>query len=172
MNTKEVINDCLKNIKPKTVLDLGIGKGRCSKRFFKKDARVIGIDIIKKDLPKKIEFIKSSIKDFDFKENYDLIIASLVLHFLKKEDSFEIIKKMKNSTNKEGHIFIIAMTPKDNLFKDNQSKFYILEDELKELFFDWKTIQIGTYETGLESHGNSPHHNHNLCFILAKNHKT
>ena len=54
MNTKEVINDCLKNIKPKTVLDLGIGKGRCSKRFFKKDEIVIGIYIIKKDLPKKI----------------------------------------------------------------------------------------------------------------------
>ncbi len=168
MNTKEVINTCLRNLSPKTVLDLGIGKGRCSKRFLKKGASVRGIDLFKKDLPKKIEFIKSNIKDFNFKENYDLIIASLVLHFLKEKKSFNVIKKMKSSTNKGGHIFIIAMTPEDSLFKSNQDKFYIFEHGLKELFSDWKIIQIGTYKTPLEKHGNFPVHYHNLCFILAK----
>ena len=58
---------------PKRVLDIGIGKGRCSKRFLKRGSEVFGIDIKKKSNLEGIHFIKSNIKHFKFEEEYDLI---------------------------------------------------------------------------------------------------
>ena len=61
MKTNEIINDCLGNLNPSVVLDLGIGKGRCSKRFLKEKIKIIGADKINRGLPKGINFIKSNI---------------------------------------------------------------------------------------------------------------
>lgn len=168
MNTKEIINECLGDLIPKKVLDIGIGKGRCSKRFLKKGSQVFGIDIKKKDNFEGINFIESNIKDFEFKEEYDLIIASLVLHFLKKDVSEKIIKDMKNSTNVGGHNFILTMNTKDNCSKGNESNFYVSKEKLKNLYYDWKIIKSGDFETPFEEHDNLKSHKHQLSFILAK----
>ncbi|NMB66507.1 methyltransferase domain-containing protein [Candidatus Woesearchaeota archaeon] len=167
MNTNEIIKTCLKDLEPKNVLDLGIGKGRCSKIFLKKGVEIIGVDLKDYKIP-GIKFVKSNIKNFDFKENFDLIIASLVLHFLNKDLSLEIIKKIKTFTNKNGHNFILTMNKRDNLFKKNKNNFYFDEEELKELYKDWEIIKSGNFETDLEEHDNLKPHKHNLSFILTK----
>lgn len=169
MNTKEMINSCLNNLFPKKVLDLGIGKGRCSKRFIEKGSKIIGVDLENKYLPKEIKFIQSNINDFNFKENYDLILASLILHFFKKKVSQEIIEKMKNSTTTQGYNFILTMNQKDDCFKSKENNFYVDKEELKKLYSDWEIIECEDFETDLEEHDGLNPHKHHLSFILAKN---
>lgn len=168
MKTNDVIKDCLNKLTPKKVLDLGIGKGRCSKRFIEKGSEILGVDLENKGLRKEIKFIKSNIKNFCFKGQYDLIIASLVLHFFRVETSKEIIEKMKNSTESNGYNFILTMNSKDNCFIGKENNFYLDKEELKKLYCGWEIIQFGDFETDLEEHGNLKPHNHNLSFILAK----
>ena len=167
MNMNEVIKKCLDNLQPKEVLDLGIGKGRCSKRFLRKGSKITGVDLINNNLT-WAKFIQSNINDFSFDENYDLIIASLVLHFLNLNDSKAIVEKMKKSTKQGGHNFILTMNKEDNFFKSKESNFYIDANNLKNLYSDWKIIQSGDFETDLEEHDNLKPHKHNLSFILAK----
>lgn len=168
--TPEVLRECLSPLKPKKVLDLGIGNARCSKRFLEKNVRVIGVDIKKADLPEEIDFILQDLRNFDFPERYNLIIASLGLHFLKKQISQEIIQRMQAATLKNGYNFILFMNPKEEnaQLKIKQGWFYISLEEIKKIYSGWEIIKSGSYETPLEKHDNLPEHKHNLSFILAR----
>jgi len=168
--TEEVLKECLDSLNPKTVLDLGIGKARCSERFLKKEARITGVDIKKQILPEKIRFILQDIRKFDFPKIYDLIIASLVLHFFKKQISEKIIQRMKESTSKNGYNFILFMNLKEENagLKSQQGWFYVSLSEIKKIYSDWEIVKSGEYETPLEKHDNLPEHKHNLSFILAR----
>jgi len=167
MNTNEVINNCLNKLSPKKVLDLGIGKGRCSKRFLQKGSIITGVDLVNTTIP-GINFFQCNIKDFKFNQDYDLIIASLVLHFLKLDVSKDIIEKMKESTVSGGYNFILTMNKEDNFFRSKKENFYLNKNDLEKLYPDWEIIQSGDFETDLEKHDDLKPHKHNLSFILAK----
>lgn len=167
MKTSDLIKSCLDSLSPKMVLDLGVGKGRCSKRFLQKAYSITGVDLIKQEIP-GINFIQSNIKDFKFNQKYDLIIASLVLHFLKFKTSKEIIKKMKTSTEIKGHNFILTIDEEDGFFKKRPENFYPNEKILKEIYSDWEIIKSGNYETDMEEHDGSEPHKHHISFILAR----
>ena len=56
MNTNEVIKNCLNNLQPKEILDLGIGNGRGSKRFLEKGSNIFGVDLINKGITRARSF--------------------------------------------------------------------------------------------------------------------
>jgi len=163
----EVTDDCLNDLSPKKVLDLGIGNGRCSKRFLQKGSVITGIDLENPNIL-GINFIEKDITNFDIKENYDLIIASFVLHFLNLDISKKIVEKMKESTEFKGYNFILTMNKKDDSFKAKKDNFFLNGEDLKELYFDWDIIKIGDFETDFEEHGGLKPHKHNVSFILAR----
>jgi len=167
-STKEILNECLNQLNPKNVLDLGIGSGRCSIRFLKKGASITGVDRIKKELPSEINFIKKDIRDFIFSKKYELIIANLILHFLKRQEALNIIKKIKENTLTGGYNFILCMASKNNSTQKNKEKFYPSLDELKSLFIKWDIVKSGEYETPMEEHDNLAPHKHKIVYILAK----
>lgn len=167
METNKIINECLNNLSPKKVLDLGIGKGRCSKRFLQKGSAVTGVDLVNPNIS-GIDFFQSDIRDFDFNQKYDLIIASFVLHFLKLDVSKNIIKKMKEATGSEGYNFILTMNKKDELFKTRKEDFYLDKEELEKLYSGWEIVRSGDFETDVEEHDGLKPHKHNISFILAK----
>ena len=89
---KPIILSFLGNIKNKKILDAGCGSGIRSKILARKGAKVIGVDISKNmlDIAReyckglKIRFDKASIDKLPYKNNsFDIIIASLVIHYLK-----------------------------------------------------------------------------------------
>lgn len=162
------LDNCLDKLNPKKVLDLGVGKGLRLKRFIKKGSKIIGVDKIKQNLPKEIQFVLSDIKNFEFEENYDLIIASLILHFFKKSEAIKIIKNMKKTTEKGGYNFILNMTPKDSFANKKPENFYIKEEELKKIYSDWEIVYSNSFKTPPEKHDNIPLHKHFLTVILAK----
>ena len=166
--TKQIMLKCFKDLNPKKVLDIGICKCRCSRGFVEKGAKVTGIDIKEMELPKEIKFILSDIRKYEFKEKYDLIIASLVLYFFKKPEAFEVILKIKENTLVNGFNFILNMNPDDANFKKRSDNFYVTEEKLKELYSDWEIMKSGFFETPLEEHSDIPYHKHNISYVLAK----
>jgi len=118
INVKDLTGKYLDNLRVDSVLDLGCGKGKKSLRFSLRGVPVVGID--KKPFltkQKNFNFVQADIKDFEFKEKYDLIIASLILNFFKKEKAVEIIKRMKEHTNKNGYNFLICLSREDGFSK-------------------------------------------------------
>jgi len=165
----EIIDKCLKDLEPKSVLDLGCGLGRASLRFANKSIKVKGIDFKDKEISNKnFEFIKSNVKKFVFKEKYDLIIASLVLHFLKKDDAIQMIEKMKKNTQEGGFNFLVCMSNEDDCSKQKPENFYPNLTLLKKIYNNWEIVKQVQDFTELEGHGNLKPHKHNLIFMLFK----
>ena len=165
---KELVHNYLKDLNPKSVLDLGCGEGKKSIRFLKKGAKVTGVD--KKEIKINninFNFIKEDIKNFKIEEDYDLIIASLILHLFRKEKAIEIIIKIKEKTYKNGFNFLICMSNKDDYSKSNMDNFYPNLEELERLYSDWDIIKRDQINTDLKNHGDLEH-SHNLLFLLAK----
>lgn len=159
----------LKLVPGKEVLDLGIGQGMNSIPLSKLGFNVTGIDysikcleICKQNCP-EINLVQSDIRNFDIENNkYDLILSRCVLHFLHKNDSYNIVEMIKNKIKQNGLIYIQVFSLEDPRFKEHSksSNFEILEnnilhninndtyvsfftkDEILDLFKDFKTILI------------------------------
>jgi len=168
VETKELVHEYLKDLNPQSVLDLGCGEGKKSLRFLKKGAKVTGID--KKEMTfneENFNFIREDIQNFKITDKYDLIISSLVLHFIKKERAISIISNIKEKTNKGGYNFLICMSDKDDCAKLKKENFYPNMENLEKLYLDWEIVKKDNLTTNLENHGEGEHF-HNLLFLLAR----
>jgi len=156
-----------KNIKK--VLDLGCGKAIMSRFFVKQGAKAIGIDIKKRceDFD-NFKFIEGNIINTDFGEDNNLIIASLVLHFYKKEITQRVIEKMKKATSLGGYNLLICMSNEDEAAKRKLENFYPTLQELENFYSDWKIIKKLNDITEIEEHGEQGPHQHNLIFLLVQ----
>ena len=166
--TTEYLED-LDNVN--SVLDLGCGEGRKSLRFARKGIKVIGVD----KRPLQIEqenfnFIQENIRDFEFKEKYDLIITSMVLHFFDKETAKGIINKIQENISDKGYHFIMGMSNEDNFAKEKPDNFYPTLNELKELYpsEEWEIVKSVQDFTDWEEHGDTERHRHNLILMLVR----
>ncbi|MFZ3077485.1 MAG: methyltransferase domain-containing protein [Candidatus Aenigmatarchaeota archaeon] len=137
IRTKEMISQYVKLLKPKEVLDLGCGNGKISLRFAEMGANITGVDKREEKYAyEKFNFVHQDIRDFKFNKEYDLIIASFVLHFLNNFEATEIIKKIKVNTEIGGYNFLICLSKKDDFYK--KENFYPNPSELKGLYSDWE----------------------------------
>jgi SAM-dependent methyltransferase len=170
INTKETKKEFLmelldKNLKK--VLDLGCGKGLMLKFFSGKEAKITGIDLKRtsEDL-ENFNFIEGDVRKEDFGETNDLIIASLILHFLKEEEAKQVIERMKTATSHAGYNLLICMSDKDELSKKKTEKFYPDIKKLEKIYEDWVLIKELEGITEIEDHDNLGPHQHNLIFLL------
>ena len=166
----------------KEVLDLGIGQGRNSVPLAQLGFNVTGVDYstkcleICKNACDKINLIHSDIRAFNIERNkYDLIQSRFVLHFFHKDDSYEIIKNIKDNIKIDGMVYIYVFSTNDPRFQKytNSAEFDKLEnnifhhktrdtyisfftkDEILDLFKDFKTICISD-EYSLDLRGKTP----------------
>ena len=153
----------------KEVLDLGIGQGRNSIPLAELDFNVTGVDYstkcleICKNTCNRLSLVQSDIRTFDIeKDKYDMILSGYVLHFLHKNDSYQIIENIKNSLKNNGIVYISVFSLDDRRFNKHctSSGFEILDnnilhnkindtyvsffskEEVLNLFSDFKTILI------------------------------
>ena len=156
-------------ISGKEVLDLGIGQGRNSIPLAELGYNVTGVDYSTKCLEicknscNKLNLIQSDIRTFDIeKDKYDIILSRCVLHFLHKNDSYQIIQNIKNNIKNNGIVYISVFSLEDPRFIKHSmsSDFQILDnnilhnkindtyvsffskEEVLSLFSDFKTLLI------------------------------
>lgn len=178
----------------KTVLDLGIGEGQNSIVLAKIGYNVTGVDYSEKALDicknkcANITLIKDDIRNFNIEPNkYNLIMSRFALHFLHKNDVYNIIKNMKNNIKSNGLIYISVFSTNDPSlkFNSNNPNFTILENnvshnllndtylsyfsknEILELFSDFNTILISD-EYSMDLGHSTPHYHGIIKYIGQK----
>lgn len=178
----------------KEVLDLGIGQGRNSIPLAELGFNVTGVDYstkcleICKNTCNKLNLVKSDIRTFDIeKDKYDMILSGYVLHFLHKNDSYQIIKNIKNNLENNGIVYISVFSLEDPKFSKHStsSDFEILDnnilhnkvndtyvsffskDEVLNLFSDFKTIFVSE-EYCLEQNVETPRYAGVIKYIGQK----
>ena len=176
------------------VLDLGIGQGRNSIPLVELGYNVTGVDystkcleICKNNCP-KLNLIQSDIRTFPIENNkYDLISSRCVLHFFHKDDTYKIIKTIKENLKENGLVYIHVFSLEDPKLTQhtNSSNFEVLENnilhhivndtyvsfftknEILDLFSDFKTISIAE-EYCLDQGGDTPHYSGIIKYIGQK----
>ncbi len=107
--------ELLGDLRNKKLLDYGCGSGIYAKILKNKGAKVKGFDISEEmlKLAKKnnpdIEFKHGSGYNIPFKEKFDIILASLVVHYMK--DWNKMFKEMNRVLKKEGIIVFSTGNP-------------------------------------------------------------
>ena len=124
--------DLLGNIKGKTILDVGCGKGSLSFYLAKRGANVIGIDLSQNF----IEFCQKEVKrrklNIDFKvmnaqipdfedESFDIIVGFRIIHHLPDINLF--FKECKRILRKKGYIVFIEPLKKNPIVEFNRKFF-------------------------------------------------
>ena len=161
---KPIIVNSMQRLNPTSVLDLGCGKCIFSQKFIDKGISVVGIDkehTIKSN--KNFKFIQQNILDFKFEQKYDLIIGTGILHFLKKEKTYQLIKKMQENTLSKGFHFLICMSNEEN--PKDKIHFYPNKEELNKLYSGWKIIHN---ELCLSKKHSETMHQHKIIILLAE----
>lgn len=156
-------------IKPCTVLDLGSGRGRNSFFLAQQGYDVTAVDInpqhiqaielVKKDA--NLDNIKTAIYDINshqIKEEYDLIISTVVLMFLKRENIADIIKNMQQQTRANGVNLIVCPVETDDVpYDEVPFKCFLQPGELEQYYHDWEVIKYNENAGHLhkkDQHGN------------------
>lgn len=124
------------DLKEKTVLDIGCGFGWHCKYAVEQGAKkVVGIDISKNMIEKakeinadvKIEYIVSSIEDYEYPKNtFDIVISSLALHYIESFD--EVCNQVKNTLKDNGTFIFSVEHP---IFTANGEEEWIYNKEGK-----------------------------------------
>lgn len=144
--------EVIKRIKSGSALDFGCGSGRnalflqrhgFSVTAFDKNVSAIQTlnNIIGSEKLKNIQAYVGDAHDFIMKEQYDLIVSTVVLMFLDKEKIPRVINNIKNSTNKGGcNVIVCAIDSEDYPLKHDRIPFSFgfEPNELLSYYDDWK----------------------------------
>lgn len=113
----------LGNIKNKKVLDLGCGEGHLTRTIKRKSkATVVGVDISKEMIklakkeerkrPLGIKYYVFDVLKMPKLDNFDLIVAVLLLHYSKtKSELFKMCKNIYKNLKKDGKFIAITKDP-------------------------------------------------------------
>lgn len=149
---RKIVYDILKYKKGGTVLDLGCAYGRNSLFLSYNGFKVTSIEKEKnkiewlrensKKLGLKIQTHISNIEDFVFDMEYDVIVATMVLHFLSAEKIVKTIPMMQKFTNRNGLNVITVYTDKNPI---GIREYLFKENELKNYYSNWNILEYEEY---------------------------
>ncbi|HEY4496829.1 MAG TPA: methyltransferase domain-containing protein [Candidatus Paceibacterota bacterium] len=147
---RQIVYDILKYKDSGTVLDLGAGYGRHSLFLAHKGFKVTAVEEDEKALESlkirantlgvEIATAHKDIKDFESDRKYDVVIATMVLHFLNQNEVQDMLKKMQSWTAKGGINVVCAYTDQ-NIAKLRPYLFKV--GELKEDYSGWEILEYG-----------------------------
>lgn len=176
------------------VLDLGIGQGINSIPLVELGYNVTGVDYSTKCLEicknncSELNLIHSDIRTFPIEKNkYDLISSRCVLHFFHKDDTYKIIRNIKENLKANGLVYVIVFSLEDpklirlsdssnfealenNIFHHTVNDTYVsffTKNEILDLFSDFRTISIAEeyfWDQGVDT----PHYSGIIKYIGQK----
>lgn len=153
------------------VLDLGCGVGGNSIFLAEKGFNVTCVDNDKETIlaitenHPNINAICGNILDFNFPENnYDLILALNVLHFLNFEDIKKIVSKMLKSLKENGLIYLQVFSVNNPAKKFNH---LFSKEEISDCFSDNTVLECEEL-TVKDNHPPAGKHEHSIIKALVK----
>lgn len=153
-------------IKSGKTIEFGAGEGRNSLFLASKGFQVTAIDISPIAIKKIGEratvekiILKTEIANmtqFEFSDDYDLIISTFTLHHIARGKAIEFVQKIKQHTKFGGFNLITSFTKNGDFYKlnPNTNKFYLSENELKNLYQDWDVMNY--FEKGSKALAKNP----------------
>ena len=153
------------------ILDLGCGEGRNAIYLAQLGFAVTASDISKpgidklrdtaKELGLKIGSSVCDMRNFDFSENYDLIISHSCFQYIPRKEWKGLIEKMKKATNAGGLHVINIFTDEEPEPEDQKGLMVGLfkKGELAKSYHDWKIIEYKPYVIE-HTHPDGPTHKH------------
>ena len=153
LSPREIVYDILRYKTTGTVLDLGAGFGRHS-LFLASHGFIVTaveketekLEKLKQqagDLPADITTVCADVIDFASDMKFDVVIATMVLHFLPEQQAKAMIKKMKEYTTTGGLNVITVYTDAN---PGNLRLYQFKKQELRALYHGWNILQ---YEESL-----------------------
>ncbi|MDD5340832.1 MAG: signal peptidase II [Patescibacteria group bacterium] len=162
-------------IKKGRVLDVGCGEGRNAIFLAEEGFEVTGIDISEEAIVRlqnsahernlQIKTFTVDANNFEFNENYDVIISTAVLHLIKREDLSKLILKIQSHTAINGINLISVFTTKDYAFKKNRQLHFFEPEELKNFYKGWRILEYKNY-IKQDYHGKP--HKHDIIILVAQ----
>ncbi len=139
------------------ILDIGCGDGRHALFLAKKGFEVTAIDISTAGINKLSQLAKRSgvlintevvdMRQFEFTNSYDAIIAHGCLHLIPRTDWSELLVRIKGHTSNPGFNIIVVFTnklpPPEDLRPFHIGLFN--EEELYDFYQDWNIIESRSY---------------------------
>jgi tellurite methyltransferase len=140
-----VANYILKYVKAGKALDIGSGEGRDALFLAKSGFDVTAVDISETGINRMLEAAKQlgvgvrgivqDIGNFEFTEDYDVIVCMSILNFLK--DAPRIVEEMKEHT-KKGGINVVTVFTEENEFK--KFPYMFKKGELNSMYGGWEIL--------------------------------
>ncbi len=116
---KPYVDEFLKALKGKSLLDAGCGHGIFTDYFDKQGLDVVGVDFSKRLLSvamqnyPTLKFIESDLCDFETKQKFDGVFVKNVLFHIPDNDLQKILKKFHKILCDDGKICILQEIPKE-----------------------------------------------------------
>ena len=161
------------------ILDIGCGDGRHALFLAKKGFEVTAIDISTAGINKLSKLaIRSGVsintqvldmRQFEFTNSYDAIIAHGCLHLIPRVDWSRLLIRIKEYTNNFGFNIIVVFTNKLPAPEDLRP-FHIglfKEEELYDFYQDWKIIESRSYILE-DEHPGGIRHQHPINKLVAQ----
>lgn len=161
------------------VLDVGCGEGQNAIYLAEQGYQVDAFDLSEHGIAKVNDRCKASgvklnafiadLTEYEFEQNYDVIISFGTLHFVHKSDWNKFIKEAKEHTN-YGGMHIIQLFTDVVPASEDIAPFAIglaKDKEIKELYDDWEILQFKSYVFE-DEHPGVPKHLHASNKIVAR----
>lgn len=167
--------------RPIRVLDIGCGEGKDAIFLAKNGYIVSAFDATDKGIEKgkrlaeknnvSVDFFKANIEDFRLKENYDIILCTGVMHFVKPEFRNSIFENLKEHTNSHGlHVMNIFVekpfVPVPDNKKNGVNRFRWKSGELFLYYHDWFLHKID--EVVFDCNSGGVPHKHCKNILIAE----
>ena len=169
-------------IKPFKVLDIGCGEGKDAVFLARNGYIVSGLDATDNGIEKgkqlaekcdvSVDFFKADMADFRLKENYDIILCSGVMHFVKPEYRNDIFQNLKKHTTQNGihamNVFVekpFIASPPDKV--QGEDRFRWKSGELFIHYHDWLLHKVD--EVVFDCNSGGVPHKHCMDIVIAEN---
>lgn len=171
----DIVKDIVKFKKIGTVLDLGVGSGTNTLFLAEQGFNVVGVDISEvgirlfrdsaKNIGIKVNGIVGDMAQFEFDRKYDVILSLGALNLITRDEADGLIQRIKVNTEDHGLNAIMVFRLLDPL---EEAYFVFEQNELRNLYKDWKIISYKEYTTPIHEHENWPPHRHGNAVLLAQ----